>query len=217
MPKQNTAVLVHIVCVLMTGVTSYIFAIIYNICIYAYIYMTWIILVLIKPSWNQIILDILPDQIRPLQTIFNYKKNILILTIFTILTDQMNYQDDNCRIRIDYFVLFSIFSYWASISVPCCSILTKIWGWFNFRWSETGTVSETIEFRRWQPLHQRVPLVALVDLFVIIYKNGNQDCVAFIPSSTNLYAFATHFHLDWYFNMVADNHLVQSVVVNLKN
>ena len=38
MPKQNTAVLVHIVCVLMTGVTSYIFAIIYNICIYAYIY-----------------------------------------------------------------------------------------------------------------------------------------------------------------------------------
>ena len=70
------------------------------------------------------------------------------------------------------------------------STLTKIWGWSNFRWSDTGTVSETIEFHCWQPLQQRVPLVALVDLVVIIYKNGNQDCVAFIPSSTNLYAFA---------------------------
>ena len=30
------------------------------------------------------------------------------LTNLTILTDQKNYQDDKCRIRIDYFVMFAL-------------------------------------------------------------------------------------------------------------
>ena len=47
--------------------------------IYMHTYMIWIILVIIKRSWNQIILDILPDQIRPLQTIFNIKRTSLSL------------------------------------------------------------------------------------------------------------------------------------------
>ena len=33
---------------------------------------------------------------------------MITLTNLTILTDQKNYQDDECRIRIDYFVMFAL-------------------------------------------------------------------------------------------------------------